>query len=192
MSKNTTKLILITGFLGSGKTTFLYAGLETIEQSRIALICNEQGRFRIKSSGSFHRFNRSAMGSSLLKIIDRLLVYGYDYILVETSGFAQPMLLTQLAGKAEKRSRGKLRFRGMICVIDTLRFLKLFAAAVSLHEQAAYADCFVLSKTDLAEPENIQKIKNILKVIRPAAPVFICKKPHVPLKTIFAAIGRSR
>ncbi|MDR2494913.1 MAG: hypothetical protein LBD24_06805, partial [Spirochaetaceae bacterium] len=105
-------------------------------------------------------------------------------ILAETAGFTPPALLRELVVCAEARGRGRLRFRGMICVIDTLRFLKLFAAAVSLYEQAASADCFVLSKAALAEPEHIQDIQEILGTIRPLAPVFLLEKNPLSFKAI--------
>ncbi|MDR2536587.1 MAG: hypothetical protein LBD29_11220 [Treponema sp.] len=183
MSKPTTELILITGFLSSGKTTFLQEGIEGLEQSNAAIVINEQGQF--KASVGFCN-QSSVMGSSFLTTIDSMLGRHYDYILAETSGLAQPWVLNQLVNDAEQRNLGKLRFRGMICVIDGLRFLKLFSSVVSMYEQAAYADCFVLTKTDLANSEDLIRIKNILRMIRPMAPVFIREKTLFSFKTILS------
>jgi G3E family GTPase len=41
-----------------------------------------------------------------------------------------------------------------------------------VYEQAAYADAFVLSKIDLAEKEDVEKIKKLLGTLRPGAPIF--------------------
>ena len=172
MATSVTELILVTGFLGSGKTALLRHWLEV--PPKTGIIITDRGRGAV---------------SSFLPIIENILESRHwDYILAETSGFTRPALLRDLVIRAEDRSRGRLRFGGMICVIDTLRFLKLFAAVISLYEQAALADCFVLSKAALAEPEHIKDIKDILHTIRPLAPVFRLEESPLSFQAIREAI----
>ncbi|MDR1302728.1 MAG: hypothetical protein LBK43_09715 [Treponema sp.] len=186
--KSTTQLILVTGFLGSGKTTFLHEDIKDTEGKKKVTLLNERGQFQVKPADAFPDSGQLSMGSCLLKTINSLLVYGYDYIFVETSGFAQPAVLHQLVTHAAARSHGRLRFRGMICIIDTLRFLKLVATVASLYEQAVYADCFVLSKSELAEPKDLEKIQQTLKEIRPHAPIFIRDRSPVSFGALLATI----
>ncbi|MDR2519177.1 MAG: hypothetical protein LBD13_07200 [Spirochaetaceae bacterium] len=177
MAAPITELILVTGFLGSGKTALLRHWLEVPPKTGIIITEGRQG---------------SALASSFLPVIEGILERRHwDYILAETSGFTRPALLHDLVIRAEERSRGRLRFGGMICVIDALRFLKLFAAVVSLYEQAASADCFVLSKTALAEPSHIQGIQDILHTIRPLAPVFRLEENPLSFQAIREAIPRA-
>ena len=44
---NKTKLYLLTGFLGSGKTTFLTGVLNDLQESKVAVIMNEFGKVGI-------------------------------------------------------------------------------------------------------------------------------------------------
>ncbi|MDR1029505.1 MAG: hypothetical protein LBL76_01375 [Treponema sp.] len=186
--KRTTQLILVTGFLGSGKTTFLHEDIKDTEAQKKVTLLNERGQFQVKPSDAFPDSYKLSMGSCLLKTINSLLVYGYDYIFVETSGFAQASVLHQLVTHAAARSHGRLRFRGMICIIDALRFLKLVATVASLYEQVIYADCFVLSKSDLAEQQDLEKIQETLQVMRPQAPIFIRDRPPVSFGTLLSTI----
>ncbi|MDR1956252.1 MAG: hypothetical protein LBQ30_05295 [Treponema sp.] len=181
-----TKLILITGFLGSGKTTFLHGGLKDTEGLKGITIFNKGGHFHGTPIGTSPPSYQLSMGSSLLKTIHSL--YGYDYIFVETAGLAQPSVLYQLVTNAETHSHGRLRFLGMICVIDTLRFLKLVSTVASLYEQVVYADCFVLSKIDLAGKKDLQKIQDTLSLIRPQAPIFIQDTAPIPFSAILSRI----
>jgi Ni2+-binding GTPase involved in maturation of urease and hydrogenase len=186
--KSTTQVILVTGFLGSGKTTFLHEDIKDTEDKKKVTMLNERGQFQVKSAGAFPDSYRLSMGSCLLKTINSLLAYRYDYIFVETSGLAQPSVLYQLVTNAAVRSSGRLRFRGMICVIDALRFLKLVSTVASLYEQVVYADCFVLSKSDLAEQKELEKIHQTLQVIRPQAPIFIRNRLPVSFSTLLSSI----
>ncbi|MDR0722823.1 MAG: hypothetical protein LBF75_08575 [Treponema sp.] len=186
--KTTTQLIVVTGFFGSGKTTFLQEDLKDREGLKRVTVFNEQGQFQVKTAGSFPGSYPLSMGSSFLQTIHSLLAYGYDYILVEASGLAQPAVLNQLITNAEAQSGGRLQFRGMICVIDTLRFLKLISTVMLLYEQVSYADCFVLSKIDLAETTDLHTIQTTLKVMRPHVPIFIRDRPTSSFSTMLSAI----
>jgi G3E family GTPase len=185
MSKTATELILITGFLGSGKTAFLQEGVAGLEEAHAAVVINDHGRFKIPS-GAHSLLNYSGMEGLFLRTLDTLLAHNYRYILTETPGLTQPWVLNHLVNNVERRCNGALRFRGMICIIDALRFLKLFSTVVSLYEQASYADCFVLTKSPLAEPEDVQRIKNILRMIRPSAPVFILDASRISFKALLS------
>jgi G3E family GTPase len=178
--------MVVTGFFGSGKTTFLQEDLKDREGLKRVTVFNDQGQFQVNPAGSFSGSYRLSMGSSFLQTIQNLLAY--DYILVETSGLAQASVLHRLGTTAEARSDGRLQFRGMICVIDTLRFLKLISTVASLYEQVIYADCFVLSKIDLAEKKDLPRIQAALKAIRPQAPIFIRDNPAISFSTMLSAI----
>jgi G3E family GTPase len=229
MQERITNLILITGFLGSGKTTFL-ENLSLPEPpppkgkhrgEGTAVVINEQGRFSLcRSVKHFfspctkkHRFSYipdthnfipdilaeypmairelSQMGPSLMKIMGPL-TSRYDRILVETSGLAPAALIHKMIEAAETQSGSRLKCQGSICIIDALRFLKLFSTVIPLYEQAASADFFVLSKTDLAEKKEVNKIMALLKTIRPAAPILIREDPSVSFQDILKGMRRNR
>ena len=216
---------MVTGFLGSGKSTFLRnfhfffppkahcrwnrgetglsLGIPSApcrETRNTAVVINERGRFLLEGEKKkkfdpykpdrgetteedenyFFRSDPASIFSqenSLYKIVNQLIRENYERIIVETSGLIQPALLNRLVRTLVKLNQRTICYRGMICIIDTLRFLKLFSTAVPVYEQAAYADSFVLSKTDLAEREEVEKIKKLLKTLRPMAPIFLGEWP---------------
>jgi G3E family GTPase len=132
-----------------------------------------------------------SMGSSFIKIINNLIKSDHEYILAETFGMAKPSLLSQLINNVEQRNGGKLNFKGVICIIDTTCFRKLISSNISAYEQAAYADFFVLTKADLSGAEEVKKIRNTLSLIRPAAPILICRDGPLSFDTIISTIGAS-
>ncbi|MDR2110957.1 MAG: GTP-binding protein [Spirochaetaceae bacterium] len=200
MPETITQLILVTGFFGSGKTTFIKDTIKTAADIKTAAIINDRGSIKISShKKQFPLFmtampvnsHNPSMGSSFIKIINNLIKSDHEYILAETSGMAKPSIINQLINSAEQRNGGKLNFKGMICVIDATRFRKLVSSNIFVYEQAAYADFFVLTKTGLTEAGEMGKIRNTLSLIRPAAPILIWENEPLPFNTIISAIETS-
>ncbi len=184
MGRDPAKLLFITGFLGSGKTTLLNRLLKLLEGSRIGVIVNEWGDINIDAGLIEHTSGDeiielsggqifcSCLSGSFVNAVVKLSSYGLDYILTEASGLAKPSVLMEIVNEAEKRSEGKLRYEGMICIVDASRYLVLREVVNAVDEQVAYSDRFVLNKTDLASPEDIHKIKEVLGETRPGYPIY--------------------
>ena len=98
---NKTKLYLLTGFLGSGKTTFLTNVLEDLSGNKVAVIMNEFGKVGIdgtiiqKEGMEIVEINRGSIFcsclqlsfvSALIDMADRNM----EYVFVESSGLADP------------------------------------------------------------------------------------------------------
>ena len=56
---------LVTGFLGSGKTTFINQLLENVLDLRVAVLVNELGQIDIDGAGCFSTATSSLVGSDL-------------------------------------------------------------------------------------------------------------------------------
>ncbi len=164
MSGQKTTLAMVTGFLGSGKTTVLNDALAGMAGRRVAVVVNEWGKQGVDGSllGDPAGFGITELaggqifcacvGPSFMAALERLVGLGVEAVLVETSGLAKPATLDQLVAEVERRTAGAMTFTGLACVVDAVRFRILRRAAMALDEQVAYADRFIVTKTDIADP----------------------------------------
>ena len=101
METANTKLYVLTGFLGSGKTTVLLKILERLEGHRIGIIQNEFGKLGI--DGNILRnddiqmveINRGSIFCSCLKLnfvnaLSEMAQKDFEYLFVESSGLGDP------------------------------------------------------------------------------------------------------
>ncbi|MDR1899549.1 MAG: hypothetical protein LBQ55_06045 [Treponema sp.] len=192
MTCSSVRLILVSGFPGSGKTSFLKKTVHSPEKSRIAAVVFERGQYRTNSKETGNCFPVPGMSSCFLSTVNGLLGEHPEYIMVETSGFTEPDTMDKLARGAVRRSGGVLSFGGTICMIDTLRFLKPGGtAALPVYEQVMTADCFILTKTDMAGTETVEKVTGILQHIRRDVPVYIAGTDS-SIDRILADLDRTR
>lgn len=163
-----TKLYLITGFLGAGKTTCLKNLVRCFPGRKLALIVNEFGREGVDGA------LLSALGVALTEIdngsifcscrLDQFesaladaLAQGPDVILVEASGLADP---TGAARVLDQPSRlPGLSYAGAICLVDAAQFHKVSAAARVCALQLAASDLVLINKTDLASAGETARIR---------------------------------
>jgi G3E family GTPase len=197
-----TALALVTGFLGSGKTTVLNDALAGMAGRRVAVVVNEWGKqgvdgsllldpagFGITELAGGQLFC-SCVGPAFMAALERLAALDLDAVLVETSGLAKPATLGQLVAEVERRSAGAMSFTGLACVVDAVRFRVLRGAAMALDEQVAYADRFIVTKTDLADPAALAETLAILKASRPDAPLALRSGSPVSPAAVFGDGGR--
>ncbi len=176
---------MVTGFLGSGKTTVLNDALAALAGRRVAVLVNEWGKtgvdgallrdpagFGITELAGGQIFC-ACVAPAFMKAIERLVEMGSELILVETSGLAKPSTLATLVAEVRRRTGGALRYAGLACVVDATRFSTLRAVALVVDEQVAYADRFFIAKADLADAAETAAIRAVLLAARPGAPVVL-------------------
>ena len=153
---------VVTGFLGSGKTTLIGRVLRDPAFARTAVIVNEFGEVGIDHAliavGSEALLTLTTgclccrMQSDLATTLRGLAgAGGYDRVLIETSGLVDPgPLLASLLGDREVTAAHRL------CSVVTLVDAAAGAATLDRHiearRQVAVADRIVLTKTDLVGP----------------------------------------
>lgn len=181
------EFILLTGFLGSGKTTLLADFLTTPAAADTAIIVNEVGEIGLDGAiladgGSEVPMAMLAngciccrMGSDLAATIQSLLettrpgtLRPLRRIILETSGLSKPgPILRQLADLAFLRMR-----IAVIATFDAIRG----TAAESFDEAAAQwaaASRIVVTKLDVASPEQCAAASDIVRSINPLAEVVV-------------------
>ncbi len=165
-----TKLYLITGFLGAGKTTFLHKFAGVFKDKKIAVIINEFGKKGVDgvlvkdlgleiteiNNGSIFCACKIDQFSDAVKHI--LKEQKPDLICVEASGLSDPTAVRSIFADGDYED---MEYAGAICLVDALRFTKLYETSKVCRMQVAISDLVLINKTDLAEREMIDAVRVI-------------------------------
>lgn len=173
-----TKLYTITGFLGSGKTTFLKELLQNVEGYKVGVIQNEFGKIGIdgdiikKDGMELIEINRGSIFCSCLKLsfIESLKVMsdkGMDYLFVEGSGLADPSNIGEILGALEVLKKDAVEYMGSISLVDAVNFMDQLEDLEAVSRQVKYSQLAIISKSDLVAGETVEIIKDKLTSINP-------------------------
>ena len=183
------RLYLITGFLGAGKTTFLKNFILLFTGQRIQLIVNEFGKEGVDGSllSDLCTYLREISGGSLFcscrinhfeKVLQESATEKPDVILVEASGLSDPTGVRRLFAQAGRFPH--ISYQGAICLVDTVRFPKLYATARSCTRQLAVSDVALVNKVDLAQESQRVETLTLIHNQRPDMPVLETSFGRVP------------
>lgn len=177
-----TKLYVLTGFLGSGKTTVLLKLLETLKGHRIGIIQNEFGKLGI--DGTILRndeiqmveINRGSIFCSCLKLnfvqaLAQMATQDFEYLFVESSGWGDPSNVQEILEAAKIVSEKEYDFRGVICFVDAVNFLEQIKEEETAFRQLKHCHLAVITKTDLAGAKQIEKVEEKIREINPVCEV---------------------
>ena len=177
-----TKIDIISGFLGAGKTTFIKKMLQEIfAGEQVVLIENEFGEIGIdggflKDSGIEIREMNSGciccslvgdFGKSLKEVVD---TYHPERILIEPSGVGKLSDVIKAVQDVAEQIDAKLNsFTTMVDVTKCRIYSKNFGEFFS--NQIEYAGAVILSRTDKAKQEKIEESVKILREINAKSPI---------------------
>jgi G3E family GTPase len=177
---------VVTGFLGSGKTTLISRILRDRAFARTAVIVNEFGEIGLDheliassdetllalTTGCLCCAVRSDLVATLLDLQrrrDRGEI-AYDRVLIETSGLADPApILHALMTDGDIAQRHAID--GIVTVVDALHGAASLDRHPEARRQAALADSLLLSKTDAAGPATDLRAR--LAALNPGAEVHV-------------------
>ncbi|OUN33862.1 CobW family GTP-binding protein [Lachnoclostridium sp. An76] len=186
-----TKIDIISGFLGAGKTTLIKKLLsEAFKGEQVVLIENEFGEIGIdggflKESGIEIREMNSGciccslvgdFGKSLREVVD---TYHPDRILIEPSGVGK---LSDVI-KAVRDVQGDIdaQLNSFSTVVDVTKcriYRKNFGEFFS--NQIEYAGAVILSRTDKAKPEKVEESVALLRELNSKAPFITTPIAQLP------------
>lgn len=165
-----TKLYVLTGFLGSGKTTVLLRLLEALKGKRVGVIQNEFGKLGI--DGTILRnddiqmveINRGSIFCSCLKLsfvqaLAEMAQQDFDYLFVESSGLGDPSNVEEILEAAKALAGDRYSFQGAICLVDSVNFLDQLEDLETVYRQLKHCHLAVLTKVDLVDGERICALK---------------------------------
>lgn len=168
---------IITGYLGSGKTTLINKILREQQSLALALIVNEFGEIGLDGallSGpqDFVKMDNGCLccvlSEELIETIGALKKRNdYQGVVLETTGIADPLPIAWPFLRPEFED--KFRFSSIITVVDCLHFDVMSKQASEVVLQVERADYLYLSKTDLVDLAQLDQLKERLKTINPNA-----------------------
>jgi G3E family GTPase len=178
---------VITGFLGAGKTTLLQRFLATPEGRGTAVIINEFGaigiddalvrdasdRTELLGDGCVCCIMRTDLQIALRRLVferERGEVPQFGRIVIETSGLADPAPILQTFS-TDRALGGEFFIEVVVTIVDAVTGLATLGWSAEARKQAILADTLVISKSDLATDDVIERLKERLAALNPHAPI---------------------
>jgi G3E family GTPase len=158
---------ILTGFLGSGKTTLVNRILKDTHDVQFALIVNEFGEIGIdagliRGSQDFVKMDNGCLCCVLNEELEKTIVKliardDYQAVILESTGVADPL---PIAWTFLRPQFGEsYRFAGIITVVDCLHLENMLTQADEVKIQIERADYLYLAKTDLCNEAELKKVK---------------------------------
>lgn len=189
------ELYLISGFLGSGKTTFLQQLLTDFSNKRVGVIINEFGSIGIdgklveRNDIKLIEINGGSIFCSCLKggFVKTLLAFleeDIDILFIENSGMADPSNMHRLLEELGERKESSYQYKGAVCLLDALTFSKYVKVVTPVQNQVISSDFIIINKVDLVNQETLDQIKDIIKELNSKAYVYQTMYAQIPLHII--------
>ena len=198
-----TKIDIISGFLGAGKTTLIKKLLsEAFAGEQVVLIENEFGEIGIdggflKESGIEIREMNSGciccslvgdFGKSLREVVD---TYHPDRILIEPSGVGKLSDVIKAVQDVQDEIDAELNsFTTVVDVTKCRIYRKNFGEFFS--NQIEYAGAVILSRTDKAKTEKVEEAVALLRELNDKAPFITTPIAQLPGKKILETMESSK
>ncbi|MFA5850855.1 MAG: GTP-binding protein [Bacteroidales bacterium] len=179
MTANPIPLYLVSGFLGSGKSSFLKSIIEKQgKNKRIGIVQNEFSSINIDSrvleqSGRFSlmEVNRGSvfclcqLNDFIPKLADFIDREKPDVIFIEASGLSDPLSILQMINSPYLSDR--VRFSRAYTMVDCPLFDKQVNMLKSVSNQIKIADIVLINKCDKLDSEDCKTIGDKVKIINP-------------------------
>ena len=187
---------ILTGFLGAGKTTLLNHILSNQDGVKTAVLVNEFGEIGIdndlvvSTGDDMVELSNGciccSINGELLEAVDRILERPdpIDYLVVETTGLADPLPVAMTFLGSELRDQTRLD--SIITLIDAENFGAEVLETEVGRSQVIYGDILLLNKTDLVSEERLQAIEASLKEVKNDARILRAVKGGVPLPLLLS------
>lgn len=191
---------LLTGFLGAGKTTLLNHLLTQPEMANAAVLINEFGSVAVDhhlvtkidedlillDSGCICCTVRGDLTRSLSELFMRCLrreITPINRVIIETTGLADPapVIFTLME---DFFIAERFRTDGVVTVVDSTHLLQQLANHPEPVKQVAMADRLLLSKCDLATPEQLTEVSRTLSRLNPAAAQIYVRRGEIAVASL--------
>ncbi|MBY6362330.1 CobW family GTP-binding protein [Rhodococcoides corynebacterioides] len=182
-------VVLVAGYLGSGKTTMLNHVLRRNRGIRLGVIVNDFGSIDIDSmlvAGQVDSVIGLGNGCLCCAVdsedLDEMLgtLTGpsspVDAVVIEASGLAEPRALIRMVLGS---SHAGVRYGGLVVVVDAVNMTDSVERHPDLAQHLAFADLVVVNKSDLVGDDGRASMVNLVRRHAPGAPVVITEHGRV-------------
>ncbi|RYO92922.1 hypothetical protein DL766_003894 [Monosporascus sp. MC13-8B] len=191
-------ITIVTGYLGAGKTTLLNYILTARHGKKIAVIMNEFGD-SVDIEKSLTGLWPDGFRDSGVNAIESLMEKkgAFDYILLETTGLADPGNLAPLFW-VDDGLGSTIYLDGIVTLVDAKNILRSLddpsgkveghedghdghgPLMTTAHVQISHADVIVINKSDLVDPAALEKVQARIQAINGLAKVHVTNRSIVP------------
>jgi G3E family GTPase len=174
---------IVTGFLGSGKTTLINNILRREHGKTIAVIVNEFGEISIDGQlvvrdeqAELVEFNNGCLcctvRGDLIQTLQHLRSRANNLqgILIETTGLADPAPVASTFLVADEVKTG-IRLDSFVTVVDAVNLELNLKQSNEAVEQVAFGDIVLINKVDLATPKRLQAVETRVRALNPLAAI---------------------
>ena len=186
---------VLTGYLGAGKTTLLNRILTEDHGKRYAVIVNEFGEIGIDNDlvvgadEDVFEMNNGCVcctvRGDLIRVVEGLMKRpgGFDGILVETTGLADPAPVAQTFFMDDD-VRAKAKLDAVVTVADAKHLMQRLADAPEAQEQIGFADVVLLNKADLVSPDELAAVERRIRAINPHAVIHTTERCAIAIDKV--------
>lgn len=194
MTDPRTPVLVLTGFLGSGKTTVLNDWLSMPELSNAAVIVNEFGEIGIDNALIAKSDDRTielttgclccTVQGTLVETLQDLMmrrrrgdIRDFDALVIETTGLADPIPVIQALITAPVT--GEYRLSRVVTTVEAPQGIHTIAHHDEARRQVTVANDILITKTDLAQNE-VARLEARLMALNPGATIHLSKPGKIP------------
>lgn len=217
MNTKQVPVLLLTGYLGSGKTTLVNHILSNKKGIKFAVIVNDIGEVNIdadliQKGGVVGKKDDSLVSlqngcicctlkMDLIEQLNDILKMGrFDYIVIEASGICEPEPIAQTICSIPRMGKeytryGIAKLDCIATVVDALRLQSEFGCGDNLTnkqideedienliiQQIEFCNVIVLNKVSEVKPEELVRIKGIIRTLQPGAEIYECDYANIDL-----------
>ena len=210
MNTKQVPVLLLTGYLGSGKTTLVNRILSNKKGIKFAVIVNDidliqKGGVVGKKDDSLVALQNGCICCTLKmdlveQLTDILKMGRFDYIVIEASGICEPEPIAQTICSIPRMGKeytryGVAKLDCIATVVDALRLQSEFGCGDDLTrkgigeedienliiQQIEFCNVIVLNKASEVKPEELARIKEIIRTLQPGAEIYECDYADIDL-----------
>jgi G3E family GTPase len=196
-SRQPLPVVVLSGFLGSGKTTVLNHLLTHRAGTRIGVVVNDFGSIEIDAMSVAGQVGDSMLslgggclccavdGSELDAYLEKLAapVHEIDVIVIEASGLAEPQEMVRMLVASEIPD---IRYGGLVQVVDAAEFDATRARHPETDRHLAVADLVVINKADRVDAAERARIEaEVTALCAPGIPLVAAEHGRIDPELLF-------
>lgn len=176
---------VITGFLGSGKTTLIRHLLTHPDMNRVAVVINEIGEIGIDNdlvrmssenitllaNGCLCCTVRTDLQETLRELFGQRRagqIADFDRIVIETTGLADPAPVVQTL-VSDSMLLAHYRLDGVVTLVDAVNGIANIENTSETQKQIALADRIIITKSDLVNAAELATLRERIAAVNPRA-----------------------
>jgi G3E family GTPase len=178
---------IVTGFLGSGKSTLINKLLKRPDMNKVAVVVNEFGEQSIDhdlievSSEQMMLLNNGCLCCVLRGDLQETLrdlfvkrrmgeIIDFERVIIETTGLADPAPVMQTL-MSDTMLQSQYRLDCVVTLVDAVNGLQQIETMSEPVKQAALADRIVITKSDLTDADTLATLERRVRELNPQVPM---------------------